>query len=460
MKDSERPEDGKAAKDHSVRRNPRSGNFPTGSYQDLFKGFDKTLLQHQRMMERLAPPLIDSGLLAATAALQNAITPSILGFNRQFSSLVINDWAKSFEALGASSRFIKSFEASRLLIDRSQGLTNAISAISRSIPSFNSMADQYLRIFEDLERQLRVRQKALFNDLRWTPTELFANTIASLQATLDVAPKTWTVSGAALRLPDSYLSFASGQFRRLARREAEEEQDVVLKVLNHATGIYAGTTATLESFGSADGVTPQTDAEEESEAQTQRHNVFRVLNQHCAPLYASRGASPLTIAETAPSVISGLGCQLVELVTQVNDAHPGEKPFTVSNRTLRAAALLPTTIATGEAVFADVIDHLNYLLCEGSNQAQRLAHLFAKEDPVLGPMVRVTRLRNYFRHDLEHGRESEVRRKLRRIHEDFHFLIGQSRPVSTADWKKAQSKLYGQLVEMLEIILRKTVSGP
>jgi len=161
------------------------------------------------------------------------------------------------------------------------------------------------------------------------------------------------------------------------------------------------------------------------------------------------------VEECAPGRILEVGGQICSLVFNINteaERNGDAAVFKPTNKGMRAAAILSSHVASDEQSFAVIIDHLFFLLYEASGDAKRL--LARVGDSVLAPLWVVKHLRLSDRHDLEHGKEGDIRRKNQRVGGAFQGLIGASMPRDPADWALAQAALYQQLREMLECIWR------
>jgi len=159
------------------------------------------------------------------------------------------------------------------------------------------------------------------------------------------------------------------------------------------------------------------------------------------------------VSQSCEHQVVALGGRLVRLVYDLNteaERDGRNAIFKPTNRGLFACMVIPTRIATEDSSFGIVVDHLYFLLYEGSGAAQRLTAQVTNE--TLGALWRLKHLRLGARHDLDHGSEAEASRKAVNVGEAFRGLIGATVPKSPKAWCEAQKVLYEQLVEMLERI--------
>ena len=155
------------------------------------------------------------------------------------------------------------------------------------------------------------------------------------------------------------------------------------------------------------------------------------------------------VVDSGSGRVAELGSQLVRLVYDFNtEAEREGKPaiFKPTTKALYACALIPTRVATDEQSFNELVDHLYFLLYEGSGTADRLTERRSAEE--FEALWRVKHLRLGARHDVDHG--SSVATKNRDIGKAYVALIGSVMPRSRSEWIQAQVSLYSQLVDMLE----------
>lgn len=117
--------------------------------------------------------------------------------------------------------------------------------------------------------------------------------------------------------------------------------------------------------------------------------------------------------------------EVVGVVVEINQASllAGSPPiFKLTQRVSRVFAELPFTLATNERTFADVIDDLYWLVYEAPGSGS-LRFLKANGGPIADTECEIVfvikRLRNFFRHDPEHGSAREIEKKLEAVRADL-----------------------------------------
>jgi len=182
-------------------------------------------------------------------------------------------------------------------------------------------------------------------------------------------------------------------------------------------------------------------------------NLYRVNNQHLAFLYRKTegGDVDQSFYGSVPTQINQLGCSIVAKICSINElsCRKGSNAiFKYTNKSTMACSIIPTTIATTDSSFAEIIDCLYFLIYEGSGTASRLMTVVDKD--ALLPLWWVKHLRLGFRHDIEHGRENEIVDKFIAIGAAYSSLIGVEKPRTPKDWVQAQLVLYKHILLMLE----------
>jgi hypothetical protein len=159
------------------------------------------------------------------------------------------------------------------------------------------------------------------------------------------------------------------------------------------------------------------------------------------------------VADSRPGQAANLGARIAELVFFINTEaeREGEPPvFKPTSKSQYACCLIPTTVATDELSFCNLVDYLFFLLYEGSGEAKRITGRWGGDK--LGPLWILKNLRKSARHDLDHGEEKKIIEKNKAIGDAYKELIGKAMPRSREEWAEAQVSLYTHLVDMLEAL--------
>ena len=283
-----------------------------------------------------------------------------------------------------------------------------------------------------------------------------ARTFSGLDSLTSMYGLSAPAAQAALQAPVAYQMFAIGQLKKV-----KDDSEVVagrrVQVLEHAgtlvdeiqTAVEAETVAFPEQASEYDEGSPPV-------------NLFGALNQSLSYVYVEERDVDVSAAfsVSSPRLVSGMGLAIVDLIVRVNDScrRAGLDPiFKPTSRAMLSSAVLSSVIADTEDRLAGIVDHLFFMLYEGTGEAKRLTPLLG--DRELEPLWAVKHLRLANRHDIEHGSESDIRAKHKKIGDAVDMFIGQRVLATTADCKRLQARLYLRVLEMLRRALVAITDG-
>lgn len=145
-------------------------------------------------------------------------------------------------------------------------------------------------------------------------------------------------------------------------------------------------------------------------------------------------------------------CGLVPLINNQRTTKGDEVIFKPTTRLVEAVVAIPNLVAVDRTTFGEFIDQLYFLLYEAAG-ADKLRFLEAKvvEADESEAVWTVKQLRNYFiRHDVEHGKESETKKKQVQVDDIFRRLIGKTIPTALDDYRNAQQSILREVRMFLE----------
>lgn len=370
-------------------------------------------------------------------------------YQMALGQLTGHSWNDLQQTLGLSSTFATALEAAHLRVKTLSGLEASLNDLHRVLPQISLWADRHFSQFREVDQLLRTRP-GMLDALTVTPTQLFAETVASMEAIVSsVAVPDYLLSTITV-FPNSYLRFVRDQVWRVARAEEEspERAHVATKVLEYSRGISleqtALTTAMLES-------SPTDDTPVDSNRPL-KCNVLRVLNQHASPMYAGlQEIEDDTLSSLLPEQIRQTSIALAKLVLQLKELglSNGRELFHLTTRCFDALLDLTYVIAGDRIQFGHVVGQLYMIFHEATEKSRTLRGAGVTH---LEALVDVQRLRHYFCHDFENNPHRGGVSQLSETSEIFMRLIGKKRPILPMDWKRAQLAVYIELVTMLEAI--------
>ena len=131
-------------------------------------------------------------------------------------------------------------------------------------------------------------------------------------------------------------------------------------------------------------------------------------------------------------------CRLVTVIHRQCAVSGSDGVFRLTNRLAESLIALPNLVAVNQQQFSEFVDYLYFIVYEGAGKDNlRLLNVIDKTDAE--PVWVLKHLRNYFtRHDVEHGKEADIKKKHERLGQIFSNLIGKPLPRSRRDFGNAQ----------------------
>jgi hypothetical protein len=248
----------------------------------------------------------------------------------------------------------------------------------------------------------------------------------------------------------AYQEFAKKQLNLLAGVSSEIEKHNRLSLLDSSAYLLDSVTRGFELAGLMCPI-----SEELWIGSLPEVNVYNTLEDELEVLdFDQEVIDTESLVEKSQSgMIADFGARIVQLVYNLNieAEREGQPPlFKPTTKALMACAVIPSRVVHDSASFAEITDHLFFLLYEGSGSANRLITQYDKSK--LEALWRLKHLRLGARHDISHGTDQEIEKKNRQVGEAYLALIGQVVPRSKAEWILAQLALYRELSDMLERI--------
>jgi len=353
-----------------------------------------------------------------------------------------------------SDRYLQLLGNLRQTVKTFDDMTSIASQVAKSLPNFDSWALKQHNQLELLQGLLPESTAAM---IQFSPTQVLKDSVASLMAAVETFSPPQEILIEGQRLSQAYFSFASNQLERIRGIE-EVGRSIRCTVLDVTSAMFEESTDLFHL--SLEDIRPGYPFE--PTLPNTRHNLFPLINQHLSPIYSrseletDQIQTDDLVRNSLPGRVHGIGGVLIELIFGINghqQSSGSELVFKQTDRVMTGASRVPNVVVTGEESFAGIVDYLYFMLYEGSGDASRLLDI--SEDAECQPLWKLKHLRRYFRHDLEHGSKTDIRKKKRETREAFETLIGKPLPRSTHDWKRAQVALYEDLVDMLSKVLER-----
>jgi len=153
-----------------------------------------------------------------------------------------------------------------------------------------------------------------------------------------------------------------------------------------------------------------------------------------------------------------LARELLSLVIEINESRQlaGQEPmFRMTIRVGRAFAELPFAVAVDEETFGDFVDDLYFLLYEapgGGSLKYETKHAGPLTHDECAFVFVIKYLRNYYRHDLEHGSDRDIKKKFGDIAAYFRERGCDAPPRRRDEFRRLQRTLLEESVSFLDTI--------
>jgi len=361
------------------------------------------------------------------------------------ASAIAKPYSLSMEAL-------KGLDSSTGLLTEKANLQNLFVRDSlRKILENQNVLSQY---------QDQIRQYNLLT----LPTVRVTDSLARMAAVSQHYGASKVTTQLAFKASLAYQEFARQQFVRL-EQDVSEVKERRIRIID-----LAGELLDTSDTASEIGIAWSGEESQESPEPFPEFNLYTVLDEDISPIYDQNSSTDVEQAfSSAPSVqINKLGGGIVTLIHEINQfaqrngVLKQEAIFKPTNESMYACFKIPTVVANYKESFAGIVDHLFFLVYEGSGDAKRLVGdekgqvppIFDKADPILDPLWKLKHLRLSFRHDFGHGEEKKIREKHQKVGDAYKNLIGRVTPRNPSEWTQAQLTLYKQLYDMLDQVWR------
>lgn len=412
------------------------------------KWFEKFLEDQERMAKTLAP--FQEPIQHHQKLIDSLNFNSLDHYNDIFESANIKGHLLS---AGISEQLF----STQTEIENSFG---SISSISKEL-EFLSASSQFESIMSAHESLYRLQdQFASTIDFPQLPSERIESVLATAEATARLYNVNHIFPDITLFSIAQYQNFIEKQYKCL-----QFDSDIVaqrrVEIAEMSGGIFELANASIE-LGATMQVQMELEDDEQSEGSYNESSIYSHVNQHIGFVYSPKfeGDVESSFKKSLPAKISQLGFSITEKIYQINTIceHKGQEPiFKPTSLTMRACASLPTTITKNEIGFNVLIDHLFFLIYEGSGTAKRLTNFM--DITFLDPLWKVKHIRLNARHDINHGSQREIEKKKEKINNTFMSLINKPLPIMQKDWQTAQLQLYIEIDLMLQNVINIIIAG-
>lgn len=392
----------------------------------LLNPFLETIMQHQRLMDSINLPAVEyQKRILEQANIRDYL--SITGISNDYLSMQ----QEIQNSLGSTTSISKELD----FLKKTAGFDSILTA-QENLYRLQDQFTQRIDIFE-------------------LPSARIESVLAAAEAISRIYQPRDSFADFTFLLVTEYQSFIEQQYK-LIQYDNDIIADRRVEVAELSGGLFEIINASLD-IGAVLESRYEYHVEEVAHNKISKCGLYGQVNQHLGYVYSARycGEIETSFNKSIPARISFLGYSITEQIYKINllcENNGQDQVFKPTSCTMRACAIIPYLIARSETDFYFLIDHLFFLLYEGSGTANRLIPLI--NESFLEPLWKVKHLRLAARHDIDHGSSREIEKKRAKIRDTYFSLIAQSLPIKQKDWQKAQLQIYIEIDLMLQNIIQ------
>lgn len=192
-----------------------------------------------------------------------------------------------------------------------------------------------------------------------------------------------------------------------------------------------------------------------------RVNVISVLSEELEIEKKERDdVSPSEALKNSDSLrLSEKGKMLIDKIISINRLceRTGREPlFKYTGGTMAAAASMGGTICSTREALGDIVDGLYMLFYENLERIKKVvSDETVRKHGVFNCVFHVKNMRTDFRHDFEHGSESDIKKKNNDIGKSYAHYAEKPVLLSRKDYLRVQEKLYDEFGELVEYLFNR-----
>ncbi len=256
----------------------------------------------------------------------------------------------------------------------------------------------------------------------------------------------------------NYQSVAERQYREILRPEANVAAR--LAMLDAISGFVDRQVSWVSDYAERIPETQMPDKEDVAEEDTAEkevaeESVVTRIPQHIG--YANRRNSEITPGEALErsqlNRILEMGKRIVELVAQINEICCGcakDLMFKPTSKSIMMGMRIGTSVCDGQETFSAIVDNLYFLFYENLERIKAVVtDDEVRNNSLYSCIFAIKDFRTYYRHDFEHGKQSNIKKKSGDIRACFVKYCGKM-PVKSRDYMKLQYNLYNDILSMEE----------
>lgn len=151
------------------------------------------------------------------------------------------------------------------------------------------------------------------------------------------------------------------------------------------------------------------------------------------------------------------GKRLINKIVDINlmcERKGREHLFKYTGETTNAAATMGGTVCSSKGDFGEIVDGLYKLFYENLERIKNVvSDDVVRNDKIFQCVFRLKAMRNDYRHDNEHGSESDIKKKIRIIGESYSYYAGTPVLMSADEFLQTQNGLYDDFDILADYLL-------
>lgn len=170
-----------------------------------------------------------------------------------------------------------------------------------------------------------------------------------------------------------------------------------------------------------------------------------------SPSEAFKNSNALKLSEKGKALINK-----IISINRLCERTSREPLFKYTGGTMAAAASMGGTICSTKETFGDIIDGLYMLFYENLERIKKVvSDKTVRSESVFNCVFHVKNIRTDFRHDFEHGSESDIRKKNNDIGKSYVHYAGKPVLLSSKDFLLVQDRLYDEFSKLADYLYEK-----
>ncbi len=256
----------------------------------------------------------------------------------------------------------------------------------------------------------------------------------------------------------NYQSVAVHQYKEILRPNANASAR--LAMLDAISGFVDRQVSWVSDYAERIPKTQMSDEEDAveedtSEKEMAEESAVTRIPQHIG--YANRRNSEITPSEALEKSqlnrILEMGKRIVELVAQINEVCCGcakDIMFKPTAKSIMMGMRIGTSVCDGQESFSTIVDNLYFLFYENLERIKTVVtDEEVRNNSLYSCIFAIKDFRTYYRHDFEHGKQNNIKKKSENIRACFMRYCGKM-PVKSKDYMKLQYNLYNDILSMEE----------